>query len=228
MKSLFKVFTGFSLVFIACSSFALTPAEIDAGNKGAAAANQAVIQNLPLLDRYGNKTINEVPFDQKARYQVIFEKLQAFSQHGSSYLHFVGGKGDLASSTNLKWAMNDHARAVLPIRQCDISLNVQKLEEMKLSDDAIAMVIGHEMAHCDEPLAFNTYLTDPRQAWKKEYMADAVGALMAVNAGYHLVSGMNELADHLGVGGNASHPPTDSRVAFVLDGAPMETPRVIK
>jgi hypothetical protein len=121
---------------------------------------------------------------------------------------------------NTKVFEQDLSRNTLPMRVCLIHLNTEYIKNHQLSESAIAVVIGHEMGHCEtEPLshAFSR-LSYTEKNWSKEYVADLYGIRLANEIGLSGISGFKELSAIIGVNNSATHPSMDHRIRAIETG----------
>ena len=121
---------------------------------------------------------------------------------------------------NTKVFEQDLSRTALPMRVCQIRVNTEFIKNYQLSADAIAVVIGHEMGHCDsEPLAHAySHLSYVEKNWTKEYAADLYGIRLANDIGLNGMSGFRELSSIIGVNNSATHPNMDLRIRAIEAG----------
>lgn len=220
-KLLIIAATSFLLMHFSSSVFAV---EKDAPEMGAVAALQNQAKSLHQGQPQDTRGNAEVPFDEEQRYKNILEKVANSRDIKRGYtLKFVNSS-NIAETLTQEWVYNDHARQYFPQKTCDIQLGVQPLRQDKLSDSAIAIVFGHELAHCQfsELTMRSSLLKYAEKDWNKEYIADAQGAIWALHAGFDVIVGLNELGEKWSGTGGASHPPMQARVAWLLGKAPME------
>jgi hypothetical protein len=78
---------------------------------------------------------------------------------------------------------------MIPVMRCKIFVNPRYMDN--LSDNAVAWVLGHEIAHCElghgnpMDLGNRILVKDPNKKWNEEYDADLLGAKLARAAGYN-------------------------------------------
>jgi Zn-dependent protease with chaperone function len=107
-----------------------------------------------------------------------------------------------------------------PMRVCHIHINTEYIKNFQLSENAVAVVIGHEMGHCEnEPLSqAYSHLSYAEKNWAKEYAADIYGIRLANEIGLSGIRGFRELASIIGVNHSATHPNMDLRIRAIETG----------
>lgn len=172
------------------------------------------------------------------RYQEIAAKLNDQREVGHQYSIKLSNTGGPAEAQVWKQSASSHDprdpragySAQVPTVQCSITVNPKYLNN--LSDDAVAWVLGHEIAHCE--LKHGGGHLDPNKNWDQEYNADQLGAKLAQKAGYNPQSAYKEMtflkqhekevkADYQ----SSTHPDIDARMAN-LSGAKRQQAAIMK
>jgi Zn-dependent protease with chaperone function len=134
-----------------------------------------------------------------------------------SYKLQLNKSGPLAQTTVFE---PDPARISLPTRVCRIRINTEFIKNFQLSNNAIAVVIGHEMGHCENEPLTNTFsrLAYAEKNWSTEYAADLYGVNLANQIGFNGLAGFNELTPIIGNRNSPSHPNMALRMKAIETG----------
>ena len=159
-------------------------------------------------------------FDQKIN--SIADSMNKFRKESKTY-SIVSDKNEDFATTDI-WRMRDGLGYGHGLK-CKISINPGIMDYYKLSDDSLAWIIGHELAHCE--LKHNKHISlirIARDLWKEEYDADILGKELMTQAGYNFKVVFSEMLikDILDSEGSTTHPDRDSRLAN------MSTPNQIR
>ena len=111
-------------------------------------------------------------------------------------------------------------RASMPSRVCNIRLNTEYIKNYQLSDNAIAVIIGHEMGHCEKETFASAFshLSYSEKNWSKEYEADLYGIELANKVGFDGKGGFKELTPIIASTNTSTHPNGALRVRAIETG----------
>lgn len=111
-------------------------------------------------------------------------------------------------------------RASMPIRVCNIRLNTEYIKNYQLSDNAIAVIIGHEMGHCEKETLASAFshLSYSEKNWSKKYEADLYGIELANKVGFNGMDGFKELSPIIASSNSSTHPNGALRVKAIETG----------
>jgi len=111
-------------------------------------------------------------------------------------------------------------RASIPSRVCNIRLNTEYIKSHQLSDNAVAVIIGHEMGHCEKETLASAFshLSYSEKNWSKEYEADLYGIELANKAGFKGIDGFKELSPIIASSSSSTHPNGALRVRAIETG----------
>ena len=114
--------------------------------------------------------------------------------------------------------------------ECRISLNQARLDMLKLNDNAIAWIIGHEMGHCESGTdKIHVANVIPADAWLDEYKADEIGKDLMQAAGYMYGKGGSAAVAALNKDDNPSHPGSLRRLGNLAgEGGLRESPVAVR
>ena len=112
------------------------------------------------------------------------------------------------------------SRASIPNRVCNIRLNMEYIKNHQLSVNAIAVIIGHEMGHCEKETLASAFshLSYSEKNWSKEYEADLYGIELANKVGFNGMDGFKELSPIIASSNSSTHPNGALRVKAIETG----------
>jgi Zn-dependent protease with chaperone function len=140
---------------------------------------------------------------------VISKTLNSQRVHKSFSLSFVE-EGPIAQTTVFT---KSGVEALLQIRSCKIVLNEQLIRQAQLGVDALAVLIGHEMGHCEMEQFSNAFskISYSEKSWSLEFVADKYGVNLAKTSGYDGLNGFLELTTLLEGSFSNTHPSSEAR-----------------
>jgi hypothetical protein len=154
--------------------------------------------------------------DDKTSLKNIARLMNEF-RNNNVYSLRIRSTGPIANTTVF---IKDAGRMTLPIKICEIQINHEIIKKNQLTENAIAVIIGHEMGHCEYENASGafSYLAFKEKNWSKEYSADQFGVNLASLAGFDGFSGFKELSSVLENHESTTHPSIELRIQAIQSG----------
>ncbi len=166
-----------------------------------------------------NEVFAFVPEDAQTRFTAISNRLNEQRSHKRFSLK-LQETGEIASTFVFDQSHGLVRVSNFPMKVCEIHINYAIFDKYELSDDALAVVIGHEMGHCElekSNLGFSP-LNYSEKNWVKEYSADNYGIKLSNAIGFDGVKGFEELSKVIEIRESTTHPSMAQRVKALKTG----------